>query len=419
MLRVLRAPFDRLARSPGWTFGLIFVLAFAIRVAFLRLVPLDVLVPHTRWEIEAIAHAILLRGEFADPYALPTGLTAHVPPIYPLLLSAIYRVFGLTLTAGIVAWVLSAATYATMFALLPWMSHRFGLGRQAGIIAGLVGTFWVHWLSQVEALAGLILVLLLSAFLRRWSGGRRSPTASVLLGIAWGAAFHLKPALLPVLIGCLAFELWWHRKRRAWRPVMLIALGVVLACIPWGVRNHRAFDAVFFVRSNFGLELRVGNHQGAHADIDISHARVPLRHPRTVEAEALQVRALGEVAYMRQARAEALEWIREHPGQFLKLTAARVLYFWLGPLHDPFMAFWTTLLTGLAAFGAWRVLPRMTAPQRAVTLMPLAAFPLIYYVLAYMPRYRIPIEWILLLFAGAAIWHVLGGHTARPEANTE
>ena len=121
---------------------------------------------------------------------------------------------------------------------------------------------------------------------------------------------------------------------------------------------------------------------------------------------------------MRRARTEALAWIREQPGEFLKLTVTRALYFWLGPLHDPFMGFWTTLLTGLAAFGAWRVLPRMTGPQRAVTLIPLATFPLIYYIVAYMPRYRIPIEWILLLFAGAAVWAGLGGHTVRSEADT-
>ncbi len=409
----MRAPIDWLARQPGWTFGLIFVVAFALRVAFVRLIPYDVLVPHTRWEIEAIAHSIFTRGAFADPYALPTGPTAHVPPLYPVLLSAVYRVFGLTLTAGVVAWMLGAAFYAAMYAALPSIAERFGAGRQAGIIAGLAGAVWVHWLSQVEALAGLILALLLAAFVRRWTDTRTSPSQSVLLGIGWGIAFLLKPALLPILLGCLGFEIWWRRAPGAWHGAALVALGTLLALIPWTVRNYRTFDAVFFVRSNFGLELRVGNHAGAHADIDISQARVSLRHPRTDEAEAVKLRAMGEIAYMQQARAEAIQWIRENPGDFLRLTSARITYFWLGPLHDPFMAFWTTLLTGLAVLGAWHVLPRMTDPQRVVTLIPLASFPLVYYVMAYMARYRIPIEWILLLLAGTAVWAGLGGYRSR------
>jgi hypothetical protein len=409
-LAVIRTPLDWLARHPGWTFGLIFVVAFALRVGFVRLVPYDVLVPHTRWEIEAIAHAVLLRGEFADPYALPTGPTAHVPPLYPIILSTIYRVFGLTFTAGVVAWMLGAAIYAAMYAILPWIGDGFGLGRQAGIVAGFVGAVWLHWLSQVEALAGLLLALLLAAILRRWSDGSVAPARSVLLGVAWGVAFLLKPALLPVLLGCLAFELRWNRARRAWHNVALVALGVVLALVPWTVRNYHTFDTIFFVRSNFGLELRVGNHAGAHADIDISQARVPLRHPRTDDAEAAKLRAMGESAYMRQARAEAVHWIRENPGDFVRLTLTRIAYFWLGPLHDPFMAFWTTLLTLLAVAGAWQRLPRMTGPQQAVMLIPLATFPVIYYVMAYMARYRIPIEWILLLLAGAAVWAGLGGY---------
>jgi hypothetical protein len=416
-LAVVRAPVDWLARNPGWAFGLIFVVAFALRMGFVRLIPYDVLVPHTRWEIEAIAHAILLRGEFADPYALPTGPTAHVPPLYPVLLSAVYRVFGLTLSAGVAAWMLGAAFYAAMYAILPSMAHRFGVGRQAGIIAGFAGAVWVHWLSQVEALAGLLLALLLAALVRRWTDARVSPSRSVLLGIGWGAVFLLKPALLPVLVGCLVFELWWHHGRAAWRGVGLVTLGALLAIVPWTVRNYRTFDAVFFVRSNFGLELRVGNHAGAHPDIEISDARVPLRHPRTDETEAAKLRVMGEIAYMRQARAEAVSWIRENPGDFARLTLARIAYFWLGPLHDPVMAFWTTLLTTLAVIGGWRLVPRMTGPQRAVTLIPLATFPLVYYVMAYMARYRIPIEWILLLLAGAAVWAGLGGDRTRRDSH--
>ena len=30
-------------------------------------------------------------------------------------------------------------------------------------------------------------------------------------------------------------------------------------------------------------------------------------------------------------------------------------------------------------------------------------FPLVYYVVAYLPRYRVPIDWILYLLAGKAV----------------
>jgi len=31
-------------------------------------------------------------------------------------------------------------------------------------------------------------------------------------------------------------------------------------------------------------------------------------------------------------------------------------------------------------------------------------YPLVYYLVAYMPRHREPLDWLFLLLAGAAIW---------------
>jgi hypothetical protein len=405
-----------LARAPARAFLLIFVVGFSIRATLLLWVPREYIVPHTRWEMEAIAVSLAQRGTFADPYQIPTGPTAHHPPVYPVILSLIYRVFGLTLTAGIVAWLLGAASYATTFALLPWFAGRVGAGREAGVLGGLAAALLPHWLAQAEALTGLVLCLLLVAFLRRWTTARSSAGGSLLFGLAWGAAFHLNPALLPVLLGCLAFELWWFEDPRRWRWSALLALGVLLACVPWGWRNYTTFHRLVFVRSNFGLELRVGNHPGATADIDVNARRGTFLHPRTSESEALQVLVLGEIGYMQQEQQEALGWIGEHPGDFLELTAVRVAYFWLGPLHRPGTAFWTILLTALVVLGAWRTLPGMVPPQRAVLVIPLLTFPLVYYLVAYMARYRVPVEWLFYLLAGAAVWHGIAGRARQPNA---
>ena len=72
-------------------------------------------------------------------------------------------------------------------------------------------------------------------------------------------------------------------------------------------------------------------------------------------------------------------------------------------------------LTILALLGAIRTLPSLAVPQRAVLLIPLATYPLIYYVVAYMSRYRVPLDWIILLFAGAEAWHWIGKIMRRPQ----
>jgi hypothetical protein len=390
---------------PAAGFAIIFVIAVAVRVWMLfNLVPQEYVRPHTRWEVEAVAVSLATRGTFADPYAIPTGPTAHTPPVWPVLVSLVYRAMGLTTAAGYAAWILGILVYATLFALLPWVAARLGLRARAGFLAGLGGALLaVGWPDPAAALAGLAMALILVAFLRRWTGPPSSPASAFALGLACGVALHIQPALLQVIVGCLGFEWWWRRRERPCRAVALLAGGLVLACIPWGVRNYRALHAPVFVRSNFGLEMRMAFHEGAAADIDVSVRRGGTRHPRTSVAEAVRVREMGEGAYMREARGEALAYIRTHPGETARLLAGRFLYFWLGPLHEPSTAAFVTALTVLAAVGAAGALPHMTPPQRATLLIPLATFPLIYYVVSHVAHYRIPLQWLLLLGAGAAV----------------
>jgi hypothetical protein len=169
------------------------------------------------------------------------------------------------------------------------------------------------------------------------------------------------------------------------------------------MRNYATFHQLYFIRSNLGLELYVGNHEGAHADIDVSGARGSFQHPRTDMEEAQRVLELGEGPYMQEKFREALDWMREHPGEFVKLTWTRFLYFWAGPLHQPSRAVPYLVLLLLALVGVWRVLPSIASPERAALLIPLATYPVIYYLVAYMPRYGEPIRWVLMLLAGAAV----------------
>jgi hypothetical protein len=117
---------------------------------------------------------------------------------------------------------------------------------------------------------------------------------------------------------------------------------------------------------------------------------------------------LGEAEYMQQVQAEAWDWIRNNPARFISLTARRFVNVWVGPIHRPLKDVLGVLaLTSLAIVGLWRSLQKITIPQRAALLIPLITYPLIYYLVAYMPRYRIPLDWVLYILAGAAIWQAI------------
>ena len=397
--------------SPLRTFSFIFLLAFVVRAALLA-----VWASHhpdfyrLGGETGRVALSLLRSGQFADPYMIPTGPTAHPTPLTPALLALIYHAFGMTATAGYVRSLVGIAGHSILAALLPWFARRLGLVPRAGIFAG-VACALIPFQGLDEAIgigatahASLAFGLLTVAFLHRWTTHRTSSAASFLLGAACGAAFHVLPPLLLVVVGALIFELCRTRDRRRWLLSACVAAGAILACVPWTWRNYTTLHGFCFIRSNFGLELRIANHPGADADIELTWARNgTLRHPSENLEEARRVRDLGEAEYNRRARDEALEWIGNHPAEFMRLTLMRFVHFWCGPLRYPWLSVLFTSLTLLAALGLRRVLPSLDAPTRAVLLIALAAFPLVYYVVSYVAHYPAPLGWLLLLLAGCEV----------------
>jgi len=158
----------------------------------------------------------------------------------------------------------------------------------------------------------------------------------------------------------------------------------------------------------------MGNHVGAAPTFEQmdEDPYAHYLHPRLFPTEAAKLREMGEVEYMNQAGHDAMEWIRAHPGEFLALTLQRFVNFWGGPLHRPRAASGVMLFTLLVACGLWLNLRTLTTPQRDVIIIPLATYSLIYYIVAYMPRYRAPIDWILFILVGSLVWRAISGFRA-------
>lgn len=418
---LFRSALNWLAGSSGRAFVFIFFLAFGVRAySWIRNPPL---LPNPDRELGAIARSLVETGQFANPYIIETGPTAHLPPIPPAILALILSVFGNTWYAGYVFAIFTAMIIAAAYALIPWVANKLGMEKPAGLIAGLAGALTpeLETLNHGEGLAGLALVLMLAAFLKRWSHERSSLFGSFLLGLGIGASFHVQPPILLVFLGYFAYEIGWRRINRKLAMSGMLALGVVLACVPWAWRNHNVLHGFFFIRSNLGLELRMGNNN--HPGVAATFAKMDregffYQHPRLIATEALKVKQLGEVEYMRQALDDAVNWIKENPGEFLRLTFLRFVNFWFIPQRLSSAALFLAVFTILAILGAWRIFPSQSLPQRIALLTPLIAYPLIYYLVPFMPRYRSPIDWLVFMLAGVEIWHGLLLKWVLPNPNT-
>lgn len=295
-------------------------------------------------EIERAAASLARDGSIGSVYSDRSGPSAHVVPLYPLLLGAVYWLFGWnTETGRIVQELLSSAATAAGIAMLPTVARATGLSIVAGwgaavALAVLPLNLWIEssgsWEQPYAAVLLLLSVILFCRLSDEHWAHRRTVMAS---GAIMGVAALLCPAILPGL-GFMALVAFLQNRRTPHivGSVALLLSIAAMVVVPWVVRNYRVFDSFVPMRSNMGLELAIGNHDGANGrtfgtSFDDPESPMYEMHPLTSRVERLRLEQIGELRYMQEQREKALEWIAGHPAGFAWLTAQRFRLFWLPP----------------------------------------------------------------------------------------
>jgi 4-amino-4-deoxy-L-arabinose transferase-like glycosyltransferase len=274
--------------------GFIVVVAFAVRMELLyiyfRHYIEPAIVDHLRFgaELGSVAAAIAAGHGFSSPlYEYPTGATAWFTPVYPYLLAAIFKQCGtFTYSSSLIARTMNVA----LSALTCWPIAAIGdkaFGKPTGKAAAWAWAFCptavyysVIWVWDTS-LAGLWMALLFAATL--WLRGSDRMSWWIGYGALWGVAALINPSLLSVLPFLALWAMWPLRHRWAHSAKLAAASAVIfVACIaPWSVRNYLVFHQFIPLRSNFGLELWLGNNSSGY---DTSTA-VNVLHPSGNEVE--------------------------------------------------------------------------------------------------------------------------------------
>lgn len=390
---------DRLVRGVASVVNsprVVFLIALAARLRVLtQLLPANAWKDFYRFnEPSRIAWAMVSGFGYSSPWPnTPLAPTAQQPPVYPLLLAAIFRLAGAYSYLSLWIAVGLNALFSAFTAVMILRIGKRVFGTSTAVLASWVWSCWLYeavvairlWESSLAALLlaiGLLLLLDLSGSLQasRW----------ILFGVLAGVAVLTNTTLLSVFP---FFWLWlWISYR--WRGMscakpLLASVAVFVVCLlPWTIRNYATFHRVMPLRDNFGLELWVGNHEGV---TDAYERDFPLLDPATYNR-------MGEIGFMEAKREIALRFIRRHPGEFLRLCVRRCFWYWGAP--EPFVWLPVSLLawTGMVLFLRRK---RMEAVPYAIVMV---NFPVVYYIThthRYNP-YRHPMEPVILLLAAYA-----------------
>jgi hypothetical protein len=358
-----------------------------------------------------IAHSLATGQGFSSPFRVHTGPTAWMTPLFPLLLAGIFRIFGAYTFHAWAATVLLNISCCTLACLPIYFAAKRigGIGLAAGA-AWLWAIFPNAILIPVESMwdasiSALLVATILWATLALASAESQPLRKWCAYGVLWGIALMFNAtlaALFPFLAGWLVCCA--HQKNRAWFTGAAAAFAIIiLCCLPWTIRNYRVFHQFVPLRSVLGLQLWLGNNDQTQ---DIFRGDL---HPIYNTSEREKYIAQGEIAYMQRKRKEALDYIFSHPAREAHLILYRAISIWSGgtpyPLEDfagtPSLRFRAVLGFNLVAALGTLCGIIILFRERSPFAVPITAFPLIYpwayYLTLALPRYRLPIDPIVML----------------------
>jgi Dolichyl-phosphate-mannose-protein mannosyltransferase len=446
--------------------SLAFILAVALgtRAAFAwsqqRKIPHEVLatVPFAQ-ETGSVALALSEGQGFSSPFRNNTGPTAWLVPVYPLLLSAMFRVLGPMNLHSFAAIVSINIIFSTL-ACIPIFYIGQRLGGRA--VASLAAWLWVllpsaimipfEWVWDTSLSAFLVALLL---YLTLAGSDSRKVQDWLAYGAWWGVSVLTNASIGALLLPWIGWTVYRQaqlataaetpgssnpsrstsptkapplRYFTAWRgPLLSLALAT-LCCLPWTVRNYVQFHRLIPLRSNFPFEFWSGNNSIFDPYGGSPMARI------TQFAEVRQYKQLGETAYMADKWRRAKEFVRTHPKLEVQLTRERLITTWFctkTPIADfletdswliRIIFLYNAMLFIGAVVGIW-----LLARRRNIFIFPLAAaplfFPLVYYITHVSLRLRHPLDPVLAILTAVSITALSSavsarfpGHTSRPTA---
>ena len=272
------------------------------------------------------AQNLLATGVYGRAPGLPD---AGLPPLYSLVLAAIYGVFGRSYLAVALWHILFDAL---SIALLAAICRRLFAqdGATVGALAALCFALYPYLIFQnlalndtalwILLLHGFVWLLLLLRERAQWDKGTLciALAAGFVLGLS-----ALARALLPALA---LLSLPWFAQRLGWRGALLrmlpVAMMSLLLVLPWLLRGAAIYGGFVPIALNSGENIYQGNHPHTVA---ILRAGYDVQWLPAPQAAPPKDQALARNAFLSQA---GWHYLREHPAQIPQLLLTKLAVQW-------------------------------------------------------------------------------------------
>ena len=406
--------------SSPWTMVVVALALRLVVMGFAYKIQLDPSQDHWvfGWETGRVARSIATGQGFSSPYSEPTGPTALIPPVYTYLVAGVFKLLGVYSPASALA-ILTLNNLFSAFTCVPvFLIARRVFGARAAVWAGWIWAFFPYSiaLSNVVVWETSLTTLLLTLLVLVTLNLEHSKTLSAWVGygLLWGVSVLTSPAILSTL-PFLGAWIWIRQRKRGSNCTGVAAaasLAFLFVVTPWIWRCSRTYGRFVAFRSNFGLEVLVGNSSDTSSPANWNVL------PGFNESELRELQRVGEPAYMAEKQREASEFIAQHRLRYEGLTLRRILNTWTGLWKFP--PRWKMDESGLPNILMYSFVSVLAFSglilairHRRKEVIPLAFLPIflpgVYYLTHSDMGFRHPIDPVLVIFSAYALVSIAAG----------
>jgi 4-amino-4-deoxy-L-arabinose transferase-like glycosyltransferase len=340
-------------------------------------------------------------------------------------MAGVFKIFGIYSRASAFALLTINSLWSALTCIPIFLVARRSFGEKVAVASAWTWAifpyviYWdIKWMWETSLSALLITAIFWIAVSMEDAEGVKP---WVHFGLLWGIAALNSPSLLSFLpaSGLYAWYRRWRAGRRSLGGVVLASLIFIALITPWLLRNDRVFGRPVVLRTNFGAELRMGN--GPYADGTWQF----YLHPVHDVAEFQRYVQMGELAYVKARRDEAVAWIKANPASFIVVSFRKFIYFWYGVPRDlnptwlePAKNSLFAASSLLTLFGLLLAL-RQRRPHAWLFFWLLLLYPFVYYIVFPHARYRHPVDPAITILSVFVITQAQKRRTATPSPPTQ
>ena len=354
-------------------------------------------------------------------------------PIYPIVLAAIFKLFGHSYLAVRIIQVFLAA----FIVMLSYIIGKRCFGQKIGMLASIITALYPALIFYTGLIMSEIVFTFLLCFsffailkgyqdkLRYWY-----IISGVCLGLT--ALCRSEAIMLPLLV-LVVLLLVEHNKKIAFINFLILAFFMSLVVIPWTLRNYHIAKEFIPVQYSSGEAFWIGTYQqypdeGMSVNLEKEPARSIIKDLYLTGLTQQEKRIIID----KHLSDDAIKRVIEHPFSYLIYRFKKHYQFWIGghsnvvvALADSLLSYFEQrnyikfaikcgllllnliiILLGLYGFmvAIWK---KINLGFTLITGTPIIYIPLVHFFFPASPRFQIPILPLIIIFSSLGIFLLL------------